>query len=159
MFTPVSTTARTGPSTCWRQCRQGRASLAGAMLVLALGVNPSGSSVAQEMPVSAISAGAGGSAAGGFIVNAGQTVIGRSANASRVSHAGIIPCLRSGVPQPGDCDFDGDLDYEDMDMFGTCMTGPDGGPVDPECDCSDFDGDTDTDLADWAEFQVSFAGP
>jgi hypothetical protein len=55
--------------------------------------------------------------------------------------------------------LDGDLDYEDMDKFAGCATGPDAGPVSAECECTDFDGDTDADLLDWAEFQVSFTGP
>ena len=50
----------------------------------------------------------------------------------------------------------GDLDYTDVDGFANCMTGPDTGPAPPECDCSDFDGDTDIDLADFAEFQTQF---
>jgi hypothetical protein len=59
---------------------------------------------------------------------------------------------------PGDCDADGDVDLDDLSTYFDCVTGPDGGPLDPECECADFDGDDDVDFADFAAFQLAFTG-
>jgi hypothetical protein len=56
---------------------------------------------------------------------------------------------------PGDCEADGDTDLDDLDAFTVCLDGPTGETEDG-CGCNDFDGDGDVDLADFAEFQVSF---
>jgi hypothetical protein len=59
----------------------------------------------------------------------------------------------------GDCDGDGDVDLADFGNFQLCFTGPGGGPVSPDCTCTDFDNDDDVDLADFGEFQLVFTGP
>ena len=56
---------------------------------------------------------------------------------------------------PGDCDEDGDVDWNDHADFASCLRGP-FGDVDLGCECSDFDGDNDVDLLDFAEFQLLF---
>lgn len=58
----------------------------------------------------------------------------------------------------GDCDFDGVVGRGDIRSFVHCADGP-GSPLAPaECVCSDFDGDGDIDLRDFAGLQVQFAG-
>ena len=49
-------------------------------------------------------------------------------------------------------------DLSEFGNFANCLGGPDGG-LDPGCDCSDFDADSDVDLADFAELQVAFTAP
>ena len=68
-----------------------------------------------------------------------------------------ITVVASGTP--GDCDGDGDVDLTDFLVFQTCYTGPDGGPVGPECDPVDFDDDGDVDLQDFLAFQTAYTGP
>ena len=58
----------------------------------------------------------------------------------------------------GDCNTDGAVNLFDYESFQACITGPNGGPVSPDCACSDFDNDDDVDLNDWAMLQVVFAG-
>ena len=58
----------------------------------------------------------------------------------------------------GDCNSDGTVNLLDYESFLTCVTGPNGGPVSPECACFDFNDDDDVDLLDFAAFQVSFTG-
>jgi len=65
--------------------------------------------------------------------------------------------LLTGAALPGDCDGDNDVDLDDYAVFEGCITGPNGGPIDPSCRCADLDADDDVDLADFAEFQVVFA--
>jgi hypothetical protein len=60
---------------------------------------------------------------------------------------------------PGDLDGDCDVDLDDFAAFKTCFTGPDGGPIDPNCAAGDFDGDDDIDCVDWAEFKANWTGP
>jgi hypothetical protein len=58
-------------------------------------------------------------------------------------------------------DFDGDctLGLGDVPSFGSCLTGPDGGPMEAGCEPGDVDGDGDSDLRDVAAFQAMFTGP
>jgi hypothetical protein len=67
------------------------------------------------------------------------------------------PALRPVVK--GDLDRDGDVDLDDYDAFVSCFTGPDGGPVEPECQSGDFDGDGDIDCDDWNRFKLAWTGP
>jgi len=66
--------------------------------------------------------------------------------------------LGVGPPVPGDCDGDHRVDFDDFEIFGACMAGPEFGVI-PECSCADLDGDGDADLADFALFQRAFDGP
>ena len=61
------------------------------------------------------------------------------------------------APVPGDCTGDGVVDFEDFEIFATCLTGPDVNVPDG-CHCADLDGDDDSDLADFAAFQHAFGG-
>jgi hypothetical protein len=61
------------------------------------------------------------------------------------------------VPQPGDCDADGDLDLDDYACFAGCMSGPNTTPP-GSCEDSDMDADGDVDLLDFAAFGAHF-GP
>ena len=64
-----------------------------------------------------------------------------------------------GIPYvPGDFDQDCDVDLDDVDQFGSCFTGPDGGPVGAECAPGDFDGDGDVDCSDWDQFVMAWTG-
>ena len=56
----------------------------------------------------------------------------------------------------GDLDRDCTVDLADLEQFGTCLTGPDGGPLEPQCQPADFDGDCDADMRDVASFQSAF---
>ena len=57
----------------------------------------------------------------------------------------------------GDCDYDGVVGRGDIRSFTDCADGP-GTPFAPaECGCSDFDGDGDIDLRDFAAMQIRFA--
>ena len=67
--------------------------------------------------------------------------------------------LYQGVRVPGDFDGDGDVDQDDLDQFESCFTGPDGGPVPPECQPGDFDGDDDIDCDDWDRFKEVWDEP
>ena len=58
----------------------------------------------------------------------------------------------------GDFNSDSDIDLEDYGQFGLCVSGPDGGPLDPACESGDFDRDEDIDLADFGDLQASFMG-
>ena len=58
----------------------------------------------------------------------------------------------------GDLDRDCSVDLVDLGQFGTCLTGPGGGPLEPQCQAADFDGDCDADLRDIAAFQSAFDG-
>jgi hypothetical protein len=59
---------------------------------------------------------------------------------------------------PADCNFDGGVDLYDYATFEACMSGPDGGMLEPPCICFDLDGDGDVDLGDVGAFQRSFSG-
>jgi len=80
-------------------------------------------------------------------------------------------CNASGEPDEceaiaaGDFDVDGDVDVDDFMGLADCLAGPGvaPAPATPACvqaclDAFDFDADEDVDLADWAAFQVGFAG-
>ena len=60
--------------------------------------------------------------------------------------------------RPGDLDGDGDIDWEDYDLFEDCLAGPDGPPTGDCGPAADMDGDGDVDLEDFAEFQRIFEG-
>jgi hypothetical protein len=71
---------------------------------------------------------------------------------------GVIP-----VDGSGDYDSDGAVTHDDFYVFHECLTnerlGINGGPdadAGPGCRFADFDGDSDTDLLDVAEFQNLF---
>jgi len=76
------------------------------------------------------------------------------ATASQIREA-FLPILSL----PGDCDGDGDVDLFDFFAFRDCFTGHGGGPIDPECACSDLDGDLDVDFLDLLELWSCFTGP
>ena len=61
------------------------------------------------------------------------------------------------MPSPGDCDYDGGVDLDDFAAGLDCLAGPDAA-TSSGCDCFDLDGDTDTDLADFAQFAPGFTG-
>lgn len=58
----------------------------------------------------------------------------------------------------GDYDFDGDVDGDDVGLFGDCFTGPRIGPVGESCRDRDLDGDSDVDQADFGLFQGCYSG-
>jgi hypothetical protein len=59
----------------------------------------------------------------------------------------------------GDFDEDFDVDIDDYTVFYDCWTGPDGGPIEPDCDLGDFDFDDDVDCEDWNGFKLVWTGP
>ncbi len=59
---------------------------------------------------------------------------------------------------PGDCYAEGVVNLFDFEAFLTCVTGPDGGPVSPDCACFDFNDDDDVDFGDFADLQAAFTG-
>lgn len=63
-----------------------------------------------------------------------------------------------GLPN-GDGDNDGDVDFDDLQGFVDCVSGPGGGYIQPSCEDFDFDTDTDVDAADFVSFQQVFTGP
>jgi hypothetical protein len=71
-----------------------------------------------------------------------------------VDNAGVM------VDTPdGDFDDDGDVDMDDYLQFDLCFTGPDGGPLIPECIAGDFDVDGDIDCDDWQQFVLAWTEP
>jgi hypothetical protein len=62
------------------------------------------------------------------------------------------------VPTSGDCDADMGIDLADYQSWRTCLTGP-MGAITSDCVCTDINGDNDSDLADFAAFQLGFSGP
>lgn len=57
----------------------------------------------------------------------------------------------------GDSDVDFDVDAVDAETFVSCVTGPNGATLNPECDHLDGDEDCDVDLTDFARFQLCFS--
>ncbi|MCH7526291.1 MAG: right-handed parallel beta-helix repeat-containing protein [Planctomycetes bacterium] len=53
---------------------------------------------------------------------------------------------------------DEDIDLDDYALFLSCVTGPGGGPVSPECACFDANDDDDVDFGDFAALQQAFTG-
>ncbi len=71
----------------------------------------------------------------------------------------VLMVSRTFDPAPfatGDFDGDGQVDLTDYGSFAECVTGPDGGPVPPECAAGDLDDDDDVDLLDFGRFQIRF---
>ena len=58
----------------------------------------------------------------------------------------------------GDCNSDGTVNLLDYESFLGCVTGPNGGPVSPECACFDANDDDDVDFGDFAALQQAFTG-
>lgn len=61
------------------------------------------------------------------------------------------------VINPGDFDFDGDVDLFDAAAFDACAGGP-GGGVGATCAPGDFDNDNDVDFHDWGRLLIAFSG-
>jgi len=59
----------------------------------------------------------------------------------------------------GDFDCDGLVDLGDFAEWTGCMTGPDAGPYQQDCEAFDFEFDGDVDLRDFAGFQALFVPP
>jgi len=57
-----------------------------------------------------------------------------------------------------DCNSDGWVNLIDYDDFDGCLSGPNGGLPQPECNCFDLDSDNDVDLSDIRQFQHAFTG-
>ncbi len=66
--------------------------------------------------------------------------------------------ILTGLPTPGDYDNDGDVDLDDYAEFARCMTGPEAGPIEPDCGVFDFEPDDDVDMMDVGAFQSVFGG-
>ena len=58
----------------------------------------------------------------------------------------------------GDCDEDGYVTLLDYRNAQSCLSGPAGEPLAPECSCVDLDADGDVDLFDLAYLQLAFSG-
>jgi len=58
----------------------------------------------------------------------------------------------------GDCTGDRRVDLDDHKVFASCLSGPDGGLIAPECECADTDLDDDVDLKDFTTLQRVFGG-
>ena len=56
----------------------------------------------------------------------------------------------------GDYDCNQTVDLDDYAIFMECLTGPDGGPLEPGCEPFDFNADGAIDLRDAAGFQRAF---
>jgi len=65
---------------------------------------------------------------------------------------------RTDLADVGDCDFDADVDWVDLEGLQFCMSGPGRVPGLPACTCQDIDGDRDVDLKDFSILQRSFTG-
>jgi Zn-dependent metalloprotease len=59
--------------------------------------------------------------------------------------------------QPGDYDYDCDVDHNDFLEFESCASGP-AIPLNPGCEDKDFDSDNDVDQNDFAIFQRCYSG-
>lgn len=111
--------------------------------------------VGLEIPWYTIDGGGGTSSGGGFALSG---TVGQ-ADAGTVMTGGAFR-LSGGfwfAVETGDCNVDGAVTANDYQAFEGCVSGVDGGLPMPLCTCSDFDGDGDVDLADYAEFVLSFS--
>ncbi|GMV96819.1 MAG: hypothetical protein AMXMBFR83_11790 [Phycisphaerae bacterium] len=63
------------------------------------------------------------------------------------------------IAAPPDLDRDDDVDFDDLTLFQSCLTGPSVTPTPPGCEEVDFDGDGDGDQSDFGRFQVCLSGP
>ncbi len=61
-------------------------------------------------------------------------------------------------PDPGDCDGDGYVNFDDFVDLDACLAGPDGGLPQPDCSCFDLDENGAVDLRDLGDFQMLFTG-
>ena len=130
--------------------------MAGAALALLVGA---GILYAEKYVAGVVSSGAESDRR--FIMNVGQTAIGRSApsNSSIAMHVGVVPIYVYSMSGdvPGDCTGNGIVNLDDYEVFVDCITGPDGGLLDG-CGCADLDGDLDVDLRD-AGMHMELYGP
>jgi len=89
----------------------------------------------------------------GYIDYAYATQITRVIVGFLVDNAGVNVIL------PGDYDVDGDVDWDDYDVFAACFSGEGTPPGDPDCLFFDFDFDSDVDCIDWEVFEQAWTGP
>jgi len=78
-------------------------------------------------------------------------IIGYSGNPCVVVFYAQVPNI------PGDCNHDTNVNGLDFLAFPQCLGGP-AVATGSQCECIDFDADTDVDLADFAAFQIAFEG-
>jgi hypothetical protein len=64
----------------------------------------------------------------------------------------------TGATAPGDCDFNGLIDFADFNQLENCHLGPDNG-ISGSCECLDLDSDSHISMADFAIFQKIYTGP
>lgn len=62
----------------------------------------------------------------------------------------------AGTSVPGDCDGDGDVDFDDYAGFPDGLSGPGVTYGPPACACFDFDGNGAIELLDFAMFQQAY---
>jgi len=87
-----------------------------------------------------------------LLVNAGIAYGGEDTLAERI---GAYSDYVAVFGHPGDIDLDGDVDWNDFDLFADCLAGPEAG-IGGDCSAADLDDDLDGDLADFAVFQQIF---
>ncbi|MHC5111920.1 MAG: dockerin type I domain-containing protein [Planctomycetota bacterium] len=74
-----------------------------------------------------------------------------------IATAGFWAVANEDQAVPGDCNDNGLIDLGDAALLVNCLTGPgpQQGPVPPQCNCIDLNGDANIDLNDFAEFLLS----
>jgi hypothetical protein len=70
-----------------------------------------------------------------------------------------IGCGAAILIPTGDADGDRDIDLLDASSFHDCLTGPNAGPVPPQCATFDHDQDNDIDFSDFAPLQRAYNQP